>query len=342
MRYAAVTTSIGIFLAIALGAACSQTPAQPSGTHIETLAATTAGSSGATLTVAPAGSSSTSRSATTTDPTATIVATVPSASEAGPVAGAFTVSLSYYGTDAVTVHYSVGGTATPGADYTSLPGSVTIPAGQTTAVIPVNPIDDSDPEPTETVIASLVTGTGYGVGSPSSATVSIADNDSKTCQCTSVSIQFEPGGDTPAWGAYLVGGNSKWRIGFRINVKCTGTGDSSKCSVVQIEKGTLKWTVGGKSGEIVGRESKVTSQKGKLGDPWEKEYSDALGADYPVNSTDKMSLTLSMEFEIKCVSQDGQSISKRFKVEGSIDAQAAMKGGKPTLSGGSITFTPIG
>jgi len=341
MQRAAVITPVAIVLGLVLAAGCSQTPAQPSGAQSALLPAASAVSSGATSPVAAAGSSSAPRAATATDPTATIVATMPSASEAGPVAGAFTVSLSYYGSDPVTVHYSVGGTATPGADYASLSGSVTIPAGQTTAVIPVNPIDDPDPEPTETVIVSLVTGTGYAVGSPSSATVNIADNDSKQCQCTSVSVQFEPGGDTPAWSVYSVSGQRS-RVGFRINVTCAGTGDNSKCSVFQIEKGTLKWTVGGKSGEIVGKESKVSFQKGKLGDPWEKSYSDALGADYPANSTDKMSITLSMEFEIKCVSQDVQSISRKFKVEGSVDAQAATKGGKPALSGGSMTFTPLG
>lgn len=161
------------------------------------------------------------------------------------------------------------------------------------------------------------------------------------CRCTSVAVQFEPGGDTPTWGTYLVNGNSNWRVGFRINVTCAGTGESNKCTVFQIEKGTLSWTVGGKSGQIVGQEKKVTKfHKGKLGDPWEKEYSDALGADYPPNATDKMSLTLDMEFEIKCVSSDGASISKRFKIQGSADAQAATRGAKPTLANASLTLTP--
>lgn len=163
------------------------------------------------------------------------------------------------------------------------------------------------------------------------------------CSCTSVSVQFDPGGATPAWGAYLVNGNSNWRVGFRINVTCTGTGESNKCTVFQIENGTLSWTIGGRNGQIVGKESKVTKfQKGKLTDPWQKEYSDALGADYPANTTDKMSITLDMEFEIKCVSSDGQSLSKRFRIQGSVDAQAAGRGAKPALTGGAVTFTPLG
>ena len=55
-----------------------------------------------------------------------------------------------------------------------------------------------------------------------------------------------------------------------------------------------------------------------------------------------MSVTLDMEFEIKCVSSDGQSLSKRFRIQGSVDAQAASRGAKPALTGGTITFTPLG
>ncbi len=175
------------------------------------------------------------------------------------------------------------------------------------------------------------------------ATPSPTPTPTAKCTCTSVTAQFDPGGATPAWGTYLVNGNSNWRVGFRINVTCTGTGESNKCTVFQIEDGKLTWTIGGRNGEIVGKEKKVTKfHKGKLTDPWEKEYSDALGADYPANATDKMSLSLDMTFEIKCLSSDGQSISRRFRVQGSVDAQAASKGGRPALTAGTITFTPLG
>jgi hypothetical protein len=187
---------------------------------------------------------------------------------------------------------------------------------------------------------SSIAGATQGAGAPAAPTPTPPP---ARCTCTSVSVQFDPGGATPAWGAYLVNGNSNWRVGFRINVTCTGTGQSNKCTVFQIENGTLTFTIGGKNGQIVGKEKKVTKfHKGTLTDPWQKEYSDALGADYPANATDTMSITLDMEFEIKCVSSDGQSISKRFKVQGSVDAQAASRGAKPTLSGGTITFTPLG
>lgn len=160
------------------------------------------------------------------------------------------------------------------------------------------------------------------------------------CRCSAVTVQFDPGGDSPSWGAYLVNGKSNWRVGFRINVTCTGTGQSNLCTVFQNESGTLSWTVGSKTGQIVGKNNKVTKfEKAKVGDPWEKSYSDALGADYPANSTDKMSITLNMDFEIQCVSSDGTTtISKKFKVQGSVDAQAATKGAKPTLSNATLTL----
>jgi hypothetical protein len=160
------------------------------------------------------------------------------------------------------------------------------------------------------------------------------------CRCSSVTVQFEPGGDAPSWGTFRVTGNSTWRVGFRINVTCTGTGQSNLCTVFQNESGTLSWTVGGKTGQIVGKNNKVTKfEKAKVGDPWQKEYSDALGADYPPNSTDQMSITLNMDFEIKCVSSDGTTtITKKFKVQGSVDAQAAMKGAQPTLSNATLTL----
>src|SRR5581483_10444730 len=71
----------------------------------------------------------------------------------------------------------IGGTATNGADYAALPGTVTIPAGATAATIRVSPIDDAAVEGSETVLLTLSGSAAYGVGTPASAAVTIADND---------------------------------------------------------------------------------------------------------------------------------------------------------------------
>jgi hypothetical protein len=74
----------------------------------------------------------------------------------------------------------VGGTASNGVDYVTLPGSVTIPAGQRQALIAVVPIDDGPPDINSTLILALntnaVTSTNtYLVGFPGRAGVIILD-----------------------------------------------------------------------------------------------------------------------------------------------------------------------
>ncbi|HEY7516666.1 MAG TPA: Calx-beta domain-containing protein [Methylomirabilota bacterium] len=106
-----------------------------------------------------------------------ITATDASATEAGPTTGRFSVSRTGGAAAALTVKYTVGGTAAAGSDYKALVGSVTIPAGATTATVVVSPVNDTLKEGAETVVVKLIAGPGYTVGSPSVATVTIADND---------------------------------------------------------------------------------------------------------------------------------------------------------------------
>jgi len=74
----------------------------------------------------------------------------------------------------LSVTYSIGGTATNGVDYVTLPGSVTIPAGQRAALITVVPLDDGPPDITSTVILKLTPGS-YLIGHPASAAAIILD-----------------------------------------------------------------------------------------------------------------------------------------------------------------------
>jgi len=109
-------------------------------------------------------------------PTVSISASDPSAAEVGPDSGMLTITRSG-STAALTVHYTVGGTATGGSDYAALSGTVTIPAGQTSATIAVTPVDDAVVEGNETVIVTVSADAFYTVGTPNAATVTIADDD---------------------------------------------------------------------------------------------------------------------------------------------------------------------
>jgi gliding motility-associated-like protein len=112
-----------------------------------------------------------------------IAATDDSAQETTPSANnaVFTVSLSKASTVATIVSYNVTGTASAGDDYTSLSGSITIPAGSMSSTIDILVIDDVLFEDSETVVITL-TGITSGdptttIGDPASATATIIDND---------------------------------------------------------------------------------------------------------------------------------------------------------------------
>ncbi|MHB8108715.1 MAG: Calx-beta domain-containing protein [Syntrophorhabdaceae bacterium] len=113
----------------------------------------------------------------TAKPTVTIVATDPTATEAGPTTGTITIYRTGSTASALTVYYTGGGTATAGIDRAYLPGNITIPAGASSGAITITPINDSAVESSETVILTLKANTAYTIGSPASATVTITDND---------------------------------------------------------------------------------------------------------------------------------------------------------------------
>jgi YD repeat-containing protein len=100
-----------------------------------------------------------------------------SASEQGQDPGVFSIVRDGGTSEPLTVHYSVSGTATGGADYAALVGSVTIPAGAHPQTVTVTPVDDALVEGEETVTLTLSANAAYTTGSPASATITISDND---------------------------------------------------------------------------------------------------------------------------------------------------------------------
>lgn len=77
----------------------------------------------------------------------------------------------------LTVLYTIAGSATEGSDYRALPRRVTIPAGASSAVIVVNPINDAVVEGNETVVLTLSPNSTYRLGTPRAATVTIISNE---------------------------------------------------------------------------------------------------------------------------------------------------------------------
>ncbi|MBP9605197.1 MAG: hypothetical protein KBE53_14100, partial [Chromatiaceae bacterium] len=100
-----------------------------------------------------------------------------SATEAGLTTGYYTFTRTGGTTTALTVNYTVGGTATAGSDYQALGTSVSFAAGASTVTKTVTPVQDSQVEANETIILTLAAGTGYAVGTPSRAKVILTSDD---------------------------------------------------------------------------------------------------------------------------------------------------------------------
>jgi Ca2+-binding RTX toxin-like protein len=104
-------------------------------------------------------------------------------------------------TNALTVNYGVGGTATLGTDYaqtgaasfTATNGTVTFAAGATTAIVTIDPTADTVFEADETVALTLINGAGYGVGTIAAATGTITNDDTQVNLALGTSPATEDG-----------------------------------------------------------------------------------------------------------------------------------------------------
>ena len=99
-----------------------------------------------------------------------------SVAEDGAVNLVYTFNRVGFTTNALTVSFTVSGTAkvTTGdytqagaASYDDTAGTVTFTAGSSTATVTLDPTADSTLEPDETVSLTLASGSGYSVVSPS-------------------------------------------------------------------------------------------------------------------------------------------------------------------------------
>ncbi len=125
----------------------------------------------------------------------------PSGSEAGGNNASLIFTRDVRASFPTRIFFDLTGTATLDADYTGpailkpanttggltftvvggLPGAPTgfvdIPAGETTAIVPINVIDDRALEPAETVRVSIRSNPNYALGDRTAQTIDIADND---------------------------------------------------------------------------------------------------------------------------------------------------------------------
>jgi hypothetical protein len=120
------------------------------------------------------------------------VATDALAGEAGPDTATFTLTRTGDTAEALTVNYTLSGTATNGTDYETNILSVTFASGESTATVTITPIDDDTAELVETVSLALAAGAGYTFF-PATLTASIMDNESPVVNASATDANaYEP------------------------------------------------------------------------------------------------------------------------------------------------------
>ncbi|GCL46761.1 beta strand repeat-containing protein [Microcystis aeruginosa] len=129
-------------------------------------------------------------------------------------------------TNALTVNYSITGTA-DSSDYSgATPGTgktITFAANSATVTVTVDPVFDLTFEPDETVVFTLTEGTGYTVGTASTATGTITNDDPGLAIAATNAIQTEGDTGTKAF-TFTVTRSGKTSGTSSANWAVTGTG----------------------------------------------------------------------------------------------------------------------
>ncbi|GAA0540526.1 hypothetical protein GCM10009415_22980 [Chitinophaga japonensis] len=108
----------------------------------------------------------------------------------------------------ITVSYTISGTAAGGADYTTLGGTVVIPAGENGVTVPVDVLDDNIIEPAETVVLTITGGSAAGMtytaGTNATATVNIEDGDHSATDLVLEVANAADGAEPATNGAFTI------------------------------------------------------------------------------------------------------------------------------------------
>lgn len=126
--------------------------------------------------------------------------------------GLFSFILSSPAASPYTINYAISGTATNGIDYNSIPSSITIPAGQDSAGVYINPIFDGIAEGTQSVIITytngcLVQSDTIFIMDNSLLNVSIS-NDTTICTGNSASLTVTANNGMPPYSYTWSNGSS--------------------------------------------------------------------------------------------------------------------------------------
>jgi Ca2+-binding RTX toxin-like protein len=127
---------------------------------------------------------------TNDDPTITLAVAPTSVLEDGTPNLVYTLTRTGATTSALTVNYTIAGTATNGTDYATIGTSVIFAANSATAIVTVNPTADTTIEANETVALTLATSTSYTVGTTTAVTGTITNDDTTTTPTVTLALNY--------------------------------------------------------------------------------------------------------------------------------------------------------
>ncbi len=173
--------------------------------------------------------------------TVTIVAGPLQPSEAGSYPGEYVITRTGATGQQLTVAMAFGGTAVAGRDYEVPPASVTIAAGQASARVTIDPINDADVEAAnDSVIAQVLPGSGYSVGSPAEATLTITNDDTFT---NSAPFLYKVEADSPTSMVAFWTDNFQTETRYRLQYRVEGT--ASWTTIDNIPPDTTSYRISG-------------------------------------------------------------------------------------------------
>jgi hypothetical protein len=179
----------------------------------------------------------------------TVTATDSTANENGDP-GVFTLVRTGNLTNALSVDYTLGGTALHGTDYHKLVGAATFLAGESTVTVTVRPIDDAIGEAAQSIILSLRCNTTSQAGTPSSATVTLSDNDLATISVTpsdgtGTEPATNPATDSAVFRIYRNGGGAAFTANYTVGGTATAGTDYTALT------GSVAFAAGDTSRDVV-------------------------------------------------------------------------------------------
>ncbi len=161
------------------------------------------------------------------DPPYVEVITVDNAVEgSSPTVGKFRFSLKGSSAAAVTVNYTLSGTAVSGTDFTAVSGSVSIPgSGLNTVEVSVTPINDAVLEDMETVILTITPGPSYRIyGASASALMRLRDDEGPTIYVDASDSDYPPAiAENSSGGPFYLSRTGSTTAALTVNYTLSGT-----------------------------------------------------------------------------------------------------------------------